>query len=146
MSQRNGEGKRIRTAIVAAAVAAVAASTWLLAGAERMSAAPLKVAALVDIPSHNGVYRASMTPSDGAWTVHVRTASGAVVDSASIALEGWMPDDSSVRPVRAPEVEARGGGDYRVTKMELERAGWWNVKVRIATARGTDSLAFNFIR
>jgi hypothetical protein len=43
-------------------------------------------------------------------------------------------------------VEARGRGEYRVVGMELERAGWWNVRVQIASTSGTDSLAFNFIR
>jgi hypothetical protein len=146
MGQGKVQGKRIRTAIVAGVVAAVVAATWLLASAERMSAASLKLAALLDIPSHNGRYRASMSPSQGGWTVQVRTPDGAVVDGALLALEGWMPDDSSVAPVRATKVESRGGGRYRVARMELDRAGWWNVRVQIASARGTDSLAFNFIR
>ena len=145
MGQRVAKGKRIRTSIVVGAIAAVVAGSWLLGTAESTTAAPVHGSAQFDIPSHNGVYRASMSPSDGGWTVQVRTANGAVADGAAITLEGWMPDDSSVVPVRA-DVEPRGGGEYRVDGMQLQHAGWWNVRVLIATASRTDSLAFNFVR
>lgn len=139
------EGKRVRTSIVVGAFAAVVAGAWLLGTAESTTAAPVRGPAQLDIPSHNGAYRASMSPSESGWTVHVRTADGAVVDGAALALEGWMPDDSSVVPVRG-DVVARGGGEYRIAAMRLERAGWWNVRVQVASASGIDSLAFNFVR
>lgn len=145
MGQGKVQGKRIRTSVVIAAAAAIVGGSWLLGTAESTTAAPAHAAALVDIPSHNGVYRASMSLSDGGWTIEIRTTDGALVDRAAIVVEGWMPDNGSVLPVRA-DVAARGGGEYRVAGMRLEHAGWWNVRVQIAAAGGTDSLAFNFVR
>ena len=108
---------------------------------------------LSGIPSHNGVYRASLVPSDsagrfgsGVWTVEVRTASGAAVEDATLALESWTPDDAPV-PATRPRVTAHlGDGRYRVDGLRFERRGWWNVRLQIATPGGTDSLAFNLVR
>ena len=88
MGQGKGRGKHVRTSVVIAAVAAIVGASWLLGAAESTTAAPVRVAGLADIPSHNGVYRASMSLDDGRWTVELRTADGSMVDGAAIALEG----------------------------------------------------------
>jgi hypothetical protein len=106
------------------------------------------------ISSHNGAYRASLVPPAHAadrsgsaeWTVEVQTNNGAPVDGATLALESWMPDDDHVIATR-PRVTANlGGGRYRVDGIELDRRGWWNIKLQIVAAGGTDSLAFNLVR
>jgi hypothetical protein len=106
------------------------------------------------IPSHNGVYQASLVapfdPTDRygshIWTVEIRTAAGAPVDDAVLALESWTPDDDRV-PATRPRVTAHlGDGRYRVEGLRFERRGWWNVRLQIAAAGGTDSLAFNLVR
>ena len=109
---------------------------------------------LSGIPSHNGVYRASLVPSSdsaerfgsGLWTVEVRTASGAAVEDATLALESWTPDDDRV-PATRPRVTAHlGAGRYRVDGLRFEQRGWWNVRLQITAPGGTDSLAFNLVR
>ena len=100
---------------------------------------------LSNIPSHNGVYRASMTASaDSQWTIEVETASGTRVPNASLALESWMPDEERFVAVH-PRVSALADGRYRVDGLRLDRPGWWNVKLAISAASGTDSLAFNLV-
>lgn len=101
---------------------------------------------LSDVPSHNGVYRASMTASTNSqWTIEIETASGTRVPNASLALETWMPDEERFVAVH-PRVSELAEGRYRVDGLRLDRPGWWNVKLAISAASGTDSLAFNLVR
>jgi hypothetical protein len=100
---------------------------------------------LANIPSHNGIYRASLIASRSSWTLEVRTASGTPVPGASLALESAMPDDGRVAATH-PRVTELAGGQYRVDGLRLDRSGWWNVKLAISAATGSDSLAFNLVR
>jgi hypothetical protein len=101
---------------------------------------------LSNVPSHNGGYRASMTASTNSqWTIEIQTASGTRVPNASLALESWMPDEERFVAVH-PRVSELAEGRYRVDGLRLDRPGWWNVKLAISAASGTDSLAFNLVR
>jgi hypothetical protein len=109
---------------------------------------------LSSIPSHNGVYRASLIPSpseiDGSdqslWTVEVRTAQGTPVDRARLAIESWMPDHERLGATAARVTAYLGDGRYRVEGLRLDRRGWWNVRLTVAAPSATDSLAFNVVR
>lgn len=140
--------------LLAAAVAALRVGVRAADGsAARGSAAPAPVLMLSDIPSHNRTYRASMIPSPGTiernrphvWTLVVRTAAGAPVEGAALALESWMPDDDRVAATRPRATAYLGHGRYRIEGLRFDRRGWWNVRLRISAASGTDSLAFNLI-
>ena len=106
------------------------------------------------IPSHNGVYRASLVPlpevrhgRDGdVWTVEVRAANGDPVADATLALESWMPDHERMGATAARVTGSLGDGRYRVEGLRLDRRGWWNVRLVVAASAGTDSLAFNMVR
>ena len=101
---------------------------------------------LSNIPSHNGVYRASTTASaNSQWTIEIQTASGMRVPNASLTLESWMPDDARI-VAGHPRVSELAEGRYRVDGLRLDRPGWWNIKLAISAASGTDSLAFNVVR
>ena len=51
---------------------------------------------LTDVPSHNRLYRASLAlTSDSAWVLRLRSASGAPVRNARIAVDAWMPEQES---------------------------------------------------
>ena len=101
---------------------------------------------LANIPSHNGVYRASMIASaNSRWTIEIQSATGTPVPSASLTLESWMPDEER-GVVSHPRVTELADGRYRVDGLRLDRSGWWNVKLAISAAGGIDSLAFNLVR
>jgi hypothetical protein len=128
-------------------VAAIVTAVAIAASAESTTAAPVRLGGLSDIPSHNGLYRASMMArSRHDWAVQVRTAAGVPVDGAVLSLEASMPGDATVSPVFPTTVEERDSGEYTVDGMQLERQGWWNIRVTVSSASGTDSLAFNLIR
>jgi hypothetical protein len=154
MSQQSRQRKTcrwVRRSALSAAIFLIAGATAGVA-ARPSSVAPA-VALLSDIPSHDRAYRASMIASPDAialdrrltWTVEVRTASGAPVQGAALALESWMPDDSTAGMAHPRATWELGGGRYRVEGLRLNRRGWWNVKLRISSAAGTDSLAFNLV-
>jgi len=139
---------------VAVAVVPPIAGTGHSATAHLTRRTTTAFARLSSIPSHNGVYQASLvappdpTASFGArvWTVEVRTAAGAEVADATLALESWMPEDDRVLATRPRVTGYLGDGRYRVEGLRFDRQGWWNVRLEIAAPGGTDSLAFNLVR
>lgn len=147
-----------RNAALAATVSAVAAGGWAAANrppralAHSASAAPTFVR-FTDVPSHNGLYRASLIPARGSillgqpftGEVEVRTADGAPVDGATLMLATWLPELDRAGATQPRFAAALGGGRYRVEGLRFERDGWWNVKLTVSAPAGTDSLAFNII-
>ena len=112
------------------------------------------ISRLSAVPSHNGVYRASLVPTSEqgsgfaarAWAVELRTATGRPVENATLALESWMPDDDRARATRPRVTAYLGHGRYRVEGLRFDGHGWWNVRLQIEAPVGNDSLAFNLVR
>lgn len=155
-ARRGSARRRVQHSVVAAGAAI--ASLWLIASAEDGAAARTvpttpSVSMLYDVPSHNQVYRASMVPLPDpiewnrplSWTIDVRTAAGAPVEGATLALESWMPDDERVSVARPRATAELGGGRYRVEGIRFDRRGWWNLRLQISAGGVTDSLAFNLV-
>lgn len=101
-------------------------------------------AQLENVPSHNRLYRASLAPSGDEWALRLQKSDHQPVAGASLVMQAWMPEQAAVNAYR-PRVIADGDGVYRVEGLRLERSGWWNVKLTVAHAGVTDSLAFNII-
>jgi len=134
----------IRSNIAAAVAFVTVIAGWTMVRSGDASA--VTFSRLTNIPSHNGVYRASMVAAgSNRWTIDIRSASGTRTSNASLALESWMPDDEGVATMR-PAVTELADGRYLVDGLRLDRPGWWNVKLAISAAAGTDSLAFNLVR
>ena len=90
----------LRALAVGAVVGVAVAFSWLIAnaaerpGVRATTRAPTSVARLTNVPSHDGHYRASMMPmwerTQGHridWALELRTAAGAPVERATLALE-----------------------------------------------------------
>ena len=139
---------------VVVAVASLIAIPSDRASARSTRARTAEFSRLADIPSHNGVYRASLVPSSDpagqlesrVWTIAVETAIGAPVEDATLALETWMPDDDAAHATRPRVTGYLGDGRYRVEGVRFDQRGWWNVRLEIVAPGGTDSLAFNLVR
>ena len=101
--------------------------------------------------SEAGMYRATIHPQGDTipqgklqrWTLHLETAAGAPVDSASIAVDGGMPQHGHGLPTKPRVTRALGNGDHLVEGMKFNMGGWWVVKFHVSAAPGRDSLVFN---
>ena len=98
-----------------------------------------------------GLYRATIRPQGDSipkgklqrWTLHLETASGAPVDSATIAIDGGMPQHGHGLPTKPKATRNLGNGDHLIEGMKFNMGGWWVVKFRVAAQPGRDSLVFN---
>lgn len=145
----------VTIAALGAAVAGVGTLADRTAGAQAQTA-PVHAPALVrfaDVPSHGGLYRASLVPAPGALAVgrevgaelEVRSAEGAAVEGATLALESWLPDFDRDGAAQPRVVRELGRGRYAVEGLRFDQPGWWNVKLAVSASAGTDSLAFNVV-
>ena len=98
-----------------------------------------------------GVYRATIRPQGDSipqgklqrWTLHIETANGTPVDSATIAIDGGMPQHGHGLPTKPRATRALGNGDHVIDGMKFNMGGWWVVTFRVAAAQGNDSVVFN---
>ena len=101
--------------------------------------------------SEGGRYRATIHPQGDSipqgrlhrWTVHLETASGAPVDSATMVVDGGMPQHGHGLPTKPRVTRELGNGDHLVEGMKFNMGGWWVVKFRVNATAGSDSLVFN---
>lgn len=77
------------------------------------------------------------------WTLHLETSSGAMVDSATITVDGGMPQHGHGLPTKPLVTRHLGQGDHLVEGMKFNMAGWWVVKFRVGTGADADTLVFN---
>jgi hypothetical protein len=101
--------------------------------------------------SSAGLYRATIHPQGDSipqgrlhrWTLHLETAAGAPVDSATVVVDGGMPQHGHGLPTRPRVTRDLGNGDHLVEGMKFNMGGWWVVRFAIAGGAGTDSVTFN---
>lgn len=101
--------------------------------------------------SSNAVYRATITPEGDSvpqgklhrWTLHLERTSGAPVDSATILVDGGMPQHGHGLPTKPRATRSLGQGDHLIEGMKFNMGGWWVVTFAVASSAGRDSLVFN---
>jgi hypothetical protein len=65
------------------------------------------------------------------------------VDSASITVDGGMPQHGHGLPTRPIVTKHLGEGEHLVEGMKFNMGGWWVVKFAISSAQGSDIVTFN---
>jgi hypothetical protein len=75
--------------------------------------------------------------------VNVVDASGNSVDEATIAIDGGMPQHGHGLPTRPRVTKALGNGTYQIDGVRFSMGGWWEFRLAITTAAGTDTVTFN---
>ena len=100
--------------------------------------------------SPNGIYEATIEPTEPLKTrrmhtvkLKIRTPGGVAVEHASIAIDGGMPQHGHGLPTKPRVTRALGAGTYQVDGLKFSMGGWWELKFRITSAAGTDSVTFN---
>ena len=134
-----------------AMLAALVAGVVLLTASLMFSRPPRDIDYSRTRMSEGGTYRATIRPQSDpipqgrlhSWTLHLETASGTSVDSASIAVDGGMPQHGHGLPTKPVVTRRLGEGDHLVDGMKFNMGGWWVVKFRVSSPAGTDSVVFN---
>jgi hypothetical protein len=146
---RNLRNASSSTATVRAIAAAAILS--LLTGCMMFAKAPDDLDYSRTRRSESGLYRGTILPQGDSipkgrlqrWTLHLETAEGAPVDSATLAVDGGMPQHGHGLPTKPRVTRALGNGDHLVEGMKFNMGGWWVVKFRVNATPGSDSLVFN---
>ena len=140
--------RTMRRFIVPAFAAVIAAT---LTGCMMFSKPPADLDYSRTRTSESGRYRATIRPQGDSiptgklqrWTLHLETTSGTPVDSATLAVDGGMPQHGHGLPTKPRVTRALGNGDHLVEGMKFNMGGWWVVKFRVDAAAGADSVVFN---
>lgn len=102
-------------------------------------------------PSAHGLFRVSVASRSEpvplgrmhVWEILVRTARGAPVENARIAISARMPEQPHALPTAPRVTHALGGGRYLAEGVKFDRQGWWHLRLEIGTAAGRDTVAFS---
>ena len=101
--------------------------------------------------SAHGLYRASVRPDITPipvrrlqrWTLHLDTIDGRPVDTATISMDGGMPQHGHGLPTKPRVTRALGNGDHLIEGVKFNMGGWWVVRFAITTPAGADTVTFN---
>jgi hypothetical protein len=138
--------------VLAAAIAVVAIAALVM-----WMSTPGKPPANLDLArakaSEKGLYNVAIEPEAGsfkqgemhAWVISLTDASKASVDDAKFEIDGGMPQHHHGLST-SPEVTTQlGGGKYRLEGVKFTMSGWWELRLAIASAAGSDKVTFNFV-
>ena len=64
-------------------------------------------------------------------------------EGATIVIDGGMPQHGHGLPTAPRVTRSLGGGRYQVEGLKFNMGGWWELRFRITTDAGTDSITFN---
>lgn len=103
--------------------------------------------------SDNGRYLVSLRPLKEhpainelhAWEIHVATSTGQAVSDARIGVSGGMPAHLHGFPTSPRVTEALGDGRYLLDGVKFSMTGWWQIKLQVESANGSDLVAFNTV-
>ncbi len=135
------------------AAAAIAAAAALLTGCMLFARPPKDLDYSRTRTSEGGAYRATIRPQGDSiprgrlqrWTLHLETTAGAPVDSATVTVDGGMPQHGHGLPTRPQVTKHLGNGDYLVEGMKFQMGGWWVVDFTIDAGGKRDTVRFNMI-
>lgn len=104
-------------------------------------------------PSQQGMYTVSVRPlvespvinSIHAWEIAITARDGKPVDDARIAFSGGMPQHGHGYPTRPRVTGQMGQGRYRLDGVKFSMSGWWEMKLDVQSAHGTDQIVFNTV-
>jgi len=131
---------------LAAALAAILAAAYLHSASQGPDLSRSKA-------SVNGLFVAGLRPQSGAvrvgemqsWQLTLTTKAGAPVEYAAIDVSGGMPQHSTGLPTSPQVTDYLGQGRYRIDGVKFSRRGWWQLRLTVSAAQGSDSIVFNIV-
>lgn len=102
--------------------------------------------------SQQGLYMVQMEPPATspsinqihAWQIKVSAPDGTPVRHAVIAVDGGMPQHGHGLPTH-PQTREVAAGTYAMEGMKFSMTGWWEIKLAIQAAEGSDTAVFNTV-
>jgi hypothetical protein len=142
------KGKAMKTSTTIALLTAVALTLASCGtGAARPAASEF---GLGPRASAEGLYIATLQPGTSLQPrkmqtieVSIKDAAGKPVDGASITVDGGMPEHGHGLPTQPRVTRSLGDGGYEIGGVRFNMGGWWELKLAIETASGTDTVTFN---
>jgi hypothetical protein len=118
-----------------------------------MSAVPENLDLSLARMSDSGLYRAELAPDAmpitvrkmHVWTVTLRTAAGAPLTGASIAIDGGMPQHGHGLPTAPQMTKELGNGRYQIEGVKFNMRGWWTFTLAVTGPDGADVVTFNLM-
>ena len=100
--------------------------------------------------SINRIYTATLQPQQPLLVrrlqsvpVLITDSQGRPVEHAAISVDGGMPEHGHGLPTQPRVTRALGGGVYEIEGVRFNMGGWWEFKLAIDSAAGTDRVTFN---
>ena len=100
--------------------------------------------------SEKHVYQATLQPAQPlrvrqlqSVAVLVVDARGRPVEGATIKVDGGMPEHSHGLPTQPFVWRSLGAGVYEIEGLRFNMGGWWELKLHITSAAGSDRVTFN---
>ena len=100
--------------------------------------------------SVHGLYSATLDPMQQIRVRRMQTMrvvitdqDGEAIENADIFIDGGMPQHGHGLPTRPRVTRQLGPGTYQVEGVKFNMGGWWELKLRIDSAEGADSVTFN---
>src|SRR5262245_16676677 len=75
--------------------------------------------------------------------VVVTDDSGQAIDGATLTIDGGMPQHGHGLPTRPRVTRTLGDGAYEIEGVRFNMGGWWEFKLAINAASGSDIVTFN---
>lgn len=149
--RRNGGRKLAGLAVLLAAVAAVSGCGQLMGMVHGGPSRPAESEfGLGPRSTEAGLYRVTLEPAEPLAKrklqkvqVRVEDAAGRPVDGADMTVDGGMPQHGHGLPTRPRLTAGLGDGRYEVDGVRFNMGGWWEFKLEIRAAAGTDNVTFN---
>ncbi len=79
------------------------------------------------------------------WQIRLTTPAGLPVTHARIAVDGGMPQHGHGLPTRPQVTQEVADGTYLLEGMKFSMSGWWEIKLAIQSAEGSDKVTFNTV-
>ena len=79
------------------------------------------------------------------WQIKLSSPSGAPIRHARISVDGGMPQHGRGLPTRPQVTQELADGTYLLEGMKFSMTGWWEIKLAIQSAEGSDKVTFNTV-
>ncbi|MBL0420608.1 FixH family protein [Ramlibacter sp. AW1] len=80
-----------------------------------------------------------------AWTVKLAAADGHPVPQARFRVDGGMPQHGHGLPTQPRVTRELEPGTYLIEGMKFNMPGWWEIKLAVDAAPGSDQVTFNTV-